>query len=118
MEGSGSSPASEDTLTMSPARRARGGRSVVPLPDSGCRQHRMLAARREKTHQAARNRLNVPMAAGLIEHPQLAAGGWRPALVQVQHQRPLALLAPERLINMACISRARRIPRIVQLELE
>src|ERR1700728_2131990 len=64
------------------------------------RQHRMLAPRRKKTHQSAGNRFDIPMAVGRAENPQLAARRGRPTLVQVQHQRHLALRAASRLVDV------------------
>src|ERR1035438_6422435 len=65
------------------------------------RQHRVFTARREKTHQAAGYRLDIPMTIGRVEYPQLAARRRRPRFVQVQYQRHLALRAPLWLIDVA-----------------
>src|SRR5580700_1401124 len=80
------------------------------------RQHRMFAARCEKTHQTARDRLDVSMAIGCVKKTQFAAGDGRPIFVQVQHQRYLTLRTSLRLIDVASVAGAGRIPCIVQFE--
>src|SRR5277367_4726083 len=109
-----------------------GARRRGPLRRSGARtepaadaetvalrgQHRVLAPRREKAHQAAGDGLDVPMTPGSMENPQLASRDRRPVLVQVQEHRHLALAASLRLIDVPGISGARRITGIVQLEIE
>src|SRR5271166_2146272 len=81
------------------------------------RQHRMLAARCQKARQAARDRLDIPMAAA-VEDAQRPARLMAPLLVQIQRQRHLTLRAPLRLIDMPCVPGAGRIPRVMQLEFE
>ena len=78
----------------------------------------MLAARCEKTHETARDRLDVPMAIGCVKKTQLAGGSGRPIFVQVQHQRYLALRMSLRLIDVARVAGAGRLPCIMQFEFE
>jgi len=78
----------------------------------------MLALRREKTHQSPRERRDIPMTAVRIENTQLASRRGSPLIVQVQNQRHLTLRAAARLIDMASVTCARRIPGVVQLEIE
>src|SRR6202790_404062 len=77
------------------------------------RQHGMLAARCEKTHQAPGDRFDVAMQPGCIEKPQFASRRGRPILVQVQHQRHPALRTSLRLIEVARVAGAGWIPCIV-----
>src|ERR1700722_6319673 len=82
------------------------------------RQHRMLAARCEKTHETARDRFDISMAIGCVEKTQFACGGGSPIFVQVQHQRHLALRMSLRLIDVARVAGAGRIPCLMQFEFE
>src|SRR5271168_3295645 len=82
------------------------------------RQHRVLATLAEKAHQPAGNRLDIAKSIVRREDPQRPSGKRLPLGVQVQRQRYLALRTAPRLIQMARISQAGRIPRIVQLQLE
>ena len=78
----------------------------------------MLAARREKAHQPPGKRRDIPMTALRIEDAQLALRRRSPLIVQVQNQRHLSLRAAARLIDMAGVTRPRRIPGVVQFEIE
>src|SRR5579862_236712 len=82
------------------------------------RQHFMLAARCEKTHETACDRLDVSMAIGCVEKTQFACGGGRPIFVQVKHERHLALRMSLRLIDVARVAGAGRIPCVMQFEFE
>src|SRR5450631_2518937 len=88
----GSTAGAEVSEPASLCASAKPPADAQPFAPGG--KHRMLAARREKTHQPSRNRRDIPMPAPCIEHPQLAARRGCPVFVQVQHQRYLALRTP------------------------